>query len=115
MVAFVAIVNLLVTLLNFYLAWKLWKLRRAIAKATKALIAAERKTYNVLHRAPPFVLKGQQGTENLRQRYQYLQWQLRQVQQVLTLLLLLPNLGRGLSRSQFPGSLRTRRKNVELE
>lgn len=118
MVTFVAIANFLVTAFNFYLAWKLCKLRRAIAKSADALALAERKTHNVLSRAPDFVLHGQQGTDCLRERYQHLQRQLQQARQLLALLLLLPNLGRwgtqfqksrGLSAARTP--LRPRQSN----
>lgn len=90
----VILINVMVAAFNFYLAWKLWKLRGAIARFAEMLVVAERNTHRVLSRAPQFVLTRRQGTRNLRQRYRYTQRQLQQVRQILAVFLLLSNFGR---------------------
>ncbi|MDY6783618.1 MAG: hypothetical protein SW833_13930 [Cyanobacteriota bacterium] len=94
----VILINICVAAFNFYLAWKLWKLRGAIATVSEMLVVAERNTHAVLSRAPQFVLTRQQGTRVLRQRYRHTQLQLQQVQQILALFLLLSNFGRSIFR-----------------
>jgi hypothetical protein len=82
----VVVINLLLALFCFYLAWKVWQFRRAIANAADALLIAEQNTHNVLHGAPDAILKGQIGTSQLRQRYQQLEPQYQKARQALALL-----------------------------
>ena len=86
MVTVVVILNLLITLLCLYVAWRMWQLRRVLAKATDALIAAEHSTHKVLNDAPEFVLRGQTGVAHLRKQYLRAAVQLQKAQQILTLL-----------------------------
>lgn len=86
MIAIVIIINILIALFNFYLAWQIWKIRRSIAGATKAILAADRNTYNVLHGAPKTIIVGQKGTKGLREQYQKLEIQLEKLGQVLGIL-----------------------------
>lgn len=86
MVTLVVTINLLLALGCFYLAWKVWQFRRAIAIAADALLIAEQRTHAVLHGAPDAILRGQVGTHQLRQRYQQLEPQYQQVRKALALL-----------------------------
>lgn len=86
MLTLVVTFNLLLALGCFYLAWKVWRFRRAIAAVTDALLTAERRTHAVLHGAPNAILKGQIGTHQLRQSYQKLAPQYQQVRRALALL-----------------------------
>lgn len=86
MIAIVITINIIIALFNFYLAWQIWKIRRSIAGATKAIIAADRNTYNVLHEAPKTIIIGQKGTNSLREQYQKLEIQLEKLGQVLGIL-----------------------------
>lgn len=86
MIAIVITINILIALFNFYLAWQIWKIRRSIAGTTKAILAADRNTYNVLHGAPQTIIVGQKGTQALRQQYQKLEIQLEKLGQVLGIL-----------------------------
>lgn len=86
MVTVVVILNLLIALLCLYVAWRMWQLRRVLAKATDALIAAEHSTHQVLSDAPEFVLRGQGGVAHLRKQYLRAALQLQKAQQILTLL-----------------------------
>jgi hypothetical protein len=82
-------INILISLLCLYVAWRVWKLRRALAIAADVVASFERNTYLTLHGAPQAIYNGQLGVSGLRDRYQQLDRQLEQVQQVLTVLALL--------------------------
>jgi hypothetical protein len=86
MLVTVVIMNVLLAIGCFYVAWRVWKLRLALSKAADALISAERSTHNVLSGAPQAILKGQMGSRQLRQSYQQLEPKFRQVEQALSLL-----------------------------
>jgi len=86
MIVIVIIINILIALFNFYLAWRIWKIRPKIAGATKAILAADRNTYKVLHIAPKTIALGQKGSQAWRQQYQKLEIQLQQTRQILGLL-----------------------------
>ncbi|MBE9227197.1 hypothetical protein IQ264_17355 [Phormidium sp. LEGE 05292] len=86
MIAIVVTINILIALFNFYLAWRIWQIRRSIAGATRAILAADRNTYNVLHNAPKTIIIGQKGTKSLREQYQKLEIQLEKLGQVLGIL-----------------------------
>lgn len=86
MVTFVVLINVLISLVCFYVAWRIVKLRRQIARVTDKIIAAERRTYAVLNPAPRQILKGQRGALQLQERYQQLENRLQRLQQVLALL-----------------------------
>jgi len=98
MVTVVVVLNLLISLLCLYVAWRVWNLRRVLAATADALTLAERNTYNVLHGAPNAIYTGQLGVEGLRERYQQLNLQLQRLQQVLTLLGLVQSIWRTTSR-----------------
>ncbi|MEG4055041.1 MULTISPECIES: hypothetical protein [unclassified Microcoleus] len=82
----VVIINILISVVCFYIAARVWKIRRTIARLELRIAAIERCSSNVLSTTPDFLGKRQQGTRQLRQRYQQLELQLQQVQQLLGLL-----------------------------
>ncbi|MEG4484557.1 hypothetical protein [Microcoleus sp. D2_18a_B4] len=86
MLTAVIIINLLISLVCFYIAARVWKIRRTIARLELRIAAMERRSSNVLSTSPGFLGKRQQGTRQLRRRYQQLELQLQQVQQLLGLL-----------------------------
>lgn len=109
MITLVVILNTLIALLNFYIAWRVWKIRRVLAGATKAILAADRNTYNVLHPAPRAIAIGQKGTLALRNQYGKLQKQLQQLVQILALIRLgLGVLGRRWTKFDSNRSVRLR-------
>lgn len=85
MLTAVVIINLLISLVCFYIAAKVWKIRGTIARLELRITAMERCSSNVLSTSPDFLAKRQQGTHQLRRRYQQLELQLQQVQQLLGL------------------------------
>ena len=86
MLTAVVIINLLISVVCFYIAVKVGKIRRTIAGFEMRIAAMERRSSNVLSKSPDFLAKRQQGTRQLRRRYQQLELQLQQVQQLLGLL-----------------------------
>ena len=86
MVTVVVVINVLISIVCLYVAWRIGKLRRRIAKLADKIIAAERGTHAVLRKAPTGILKGQQGAQHLQERYQQLENRLQRLQQVLMLL-----------------------------
>jgi hypothetical protein len=86
MLTAVVVINLMISLVCFYIAARVWKIRRTIARLEIRIAAIERCSSNVLSMSPDFLGKRQQGTHQLRRRYQQLELQLQQVQQLLGLL-----------------------------
>ncbi|MUH00550.1 hypothetical protein F7734_53085 [Scytonema sp. UIC 10036] len=86
MVAVVVVINMLTSLALFYLAWRIWLLKRQLANIADILSAAERSTYAVLHKAPAAIYVGQRNIHNLRQGNQPKQLQIQQVRQIFNLL-----------------------------
>jgi hypothetical protein len=82
----VVIINLVISGVCFYIAAKVWKIRRTIARFEIGITAIERCSSNVLSMSPDFLGKRQQGVRQLRRHYQQLELQLQQVQQLLGLL-----------------------------
>jgi hypothetical protein len=85
MLIFVLVFNLLLTGFNCYLALRLWQLTHILSKVTKTFTWLESRIHQIMSGAPNIILQGQQGTSTLKQRYQKLNTQLHQVQQVIGL------------------------------
>lgn len=83
MVVGVIIINLVISMICLYLAAKLWQMGKKVDRAAKAILRADRGTYNVLHKAPRAIAKGETGTRKLRQKYQKLQKQVQTMRQLL--------------------------------
>ncbi len=90
----IVVANLAIAAFNFYLAWRVWRLRRALAAATRGLLSAEASTHSVLYPAPGYIIIGQRGTRQLRDRYAQLDVQLARLRRLVAILLLLPKLWR---------------------
>lgn len=86
MLTAVVIVNLMISLVCFYIVARVWKIRRTIALFEVRIAAIQRCSSNVLSKSPDFLAKRQQGVHQLRRNYQQLELQLQQVQQLLGLL-----------------------------
>ncbi|HAX75326.1 MAG TPA: hypothetical protein DCY88_05685 [Cyanobacteria bacterium UBA11372] len=109
MIALVVIFNTLIALLNFYIAWRVWKIRRVLAGATKAILAADRNTYNVLHPAPRAIARGQKGTLALRKQYGKLEKQIERLVEIVALIRLgLGVLAQRRRKFESNGSVRSR-------
>jgi hypothetical protein len=86
MITIILILNGLLAVFCFYLAWQMWHWRQALAQAADALMEAERVTHEVLHGAPGSIIAGQVGTYQLRQSYRRLGTHLYQLQAILNIL-----------------------------
>ncbi|ACB50641.1 conserved hypothetical protein [Crocosphaera subtropica ATCC 51142] len=70
MLLFVILFNLVITCINCYLAVKLWQLYGSLKQITYQLTNIEQQMNELFSLAPDLMLKGQQGTVQLRQFYQ---------------------------------------------
>jgi hypothetical protein len=85
MVELVVGVNIAIALLGFYLAWRIWQAKQTLRAASLALTAWERSIRDALasDQTPALVLEGQQATASMRRHYAHWQTQLRQLQKIL--------------------------------
>ncbi|GAA6622254.1 hypothetical protein [Scytonema sp. NUACC26] len=86
MVTVIVVLNMLISLTLFYMAWQIWLLKRRVARIADILSAAERSTHAVLHKAPTAIYVGQRNIHNLRQGNQPKQLQIQQVREIFSLL-----------------------------
>ena len=86
MIFFIIAVNLSITLLNIYIAIRIWQLRIIIARIATILVNYE-SYFNILLQAAPQVIdRKQQNIAWVRQRYQLLQLQTAKIKQLFWLL-----------------------------
>ncbi|AFY44957.1 hypothetical protein [Nostoc sp. PCC 7107] len=94
MVTVVVIINILISLLLFYIAWQIWRLKRRIAFITDRLTFYEKCSQTLLSQTPQNLDISQQNLHNLRLNNQSLQFKIQQVRQIVNLLLLGQRLGK---------------------
>ncbi|WP_017303897.1 hypothetical protein [Spirulina subsalsa] len=87
--------NCLLALVNFYVAWKIWRLGRSLAGAAQVMTNLERTIHNIFYPAPMVIIKGQVGTRVFRLACARWGYQVGQVERILRLLTGLPQLWRG--------------------
>ncbi|MEL7420319.1 MAG: hypothetical protein AAFR62_02435 [Cyanobacteria bacterium J06629_2] len=86
MIFLIIAVNLSITLLNIYIAIRIWQLRIIIARIATILVSYE-SYFSVLLKAAPQILdQGQHNIVQARQRYQLLQLQTAKLRQLFWLL-----------------------------
>lgn len=85
MIFFVVVVNLLITVVNIYLAVKICQLKQRLKRTTHILINCEKRIHLVLSPAPQLILRGQKNIDHLNKRYRLLQLQLQKIRQLLLL------------------------------
>lgn len=88
MVTVVVGINIIISLMLLYVAWRVSLLKKQIALLSDRLLRYERCSHNLLHQAPENIYLGQQNIQNLRQSNQGLQIQIQRVRQIISLLLL---------------------------
>ena len=86
MIATVAILNVMIALFCFYMAFRIWKVRRTLTRVADTLLVVERRTHAALHNAPEAILQGRVSSRQARQTYQQLEVQLQRARQALALL-----------------------------
>ncbi len=85
MITLVVIFNLLITLVNLFLAWRIWQLGRWLANLADTLTKVEHSTHLVLCSAPEVILKPGRDADHLRGYYRRAYLQMQRGKQVLTL------------------------------
>ena len=86
MVTIVVTINILISLILLYCTWQVYQLRRRLARLNKFFTNCDRNSYALLHRRPEAIYLGMQNLNNLRQSNQTLQVKLRQLKQILALI-----------------------------
>ncbi|MGL5805470.1 MAG: hypothetical protein ACRC2R_27905 [Xenococcaceae cyanobacterium] len=87
MIIFIIIFNLLITLINIYLALKIWKLRQLLMQVTDALQKSEVNARILFRLAPKLLLKKQKKLLDCRKNYQKLKIKIEQLRKILTIVL----------------------------
>lgn len=86
MIYLIVAINLSITLLNIYIAIRIWQLRILIARITKILSNYEYYFSLVLPLTPIIIYQGQNQIGQTRQRYQLLQLRVNSIKQLIWLL-----------------------------
>ncbi|MEH1934885.1 MAG: hypothetical protein V7L14_14570 [Nostoc sp.] len=88
MVILVILVNILISLILLYVAWRVWQLKQQLAYIADRLTVYESCTHAALNKAPENIYFSQENIYKLRQKNQVLQMQIQQIRQIISLLLL---------------------------
>lgn len=86
MIYLIVALNISITLLNIYIAIRIWQLRLIIGRIAKILVNYEQYFALVLPIAPIAIYRGQNRLLQTRQGYQFLQWQISKIRQLIWLL-----------------------------
>lgn len=70
----------------FYCTWQMYKIKQRLIKLTNLFKNCDRNSYALLHRRPEAIYLAKQNLNNLRQNNQSLQVKIRQIQQILALI-----------------------------
>ena len=99
MIFFVITVNLLVSIFNIYLAFRIWQIRKIIRLITAIITNYEIYLGYVLTHAPNIIKQKQENIYQFRQRYQLLQLQIQQIRRIIIVISWLNRLWRRYSLS----------------
>lgn len=83
MLVFVILCNFLLTILDFYLVFRLWKIHRLLVKVTKISTRIEQHTNYIFKQVSVVIIDRQPQTYQVRKLYQELTWKLQKLQQSL--------------------------------
>jgi len=86
MIFLIIAVNLSITLLNIYIAIRIWQLRIIVARIASILVSYESYFSVLLQNAPLVIYQGQLSVVQARQQYQLLQLQAAKIKQIFWLL-----------------------------
>lgn len=81
--------NVVIALMGFYLAWRIWQVKQVLSVTVRNLTVWERSTHRVLNPevTPQNILMGRSGIAALRSHYAQLQQQIEQLQRILGVVL----------------------------
>ena len=86
MIYLIVAINFSISLLNIYIALRIWQLGLLVARINTIFINYEAYFNLVLKFAPTVIDRGQSNIHQIRQRYQLLQLQLAKIKQLIVLL-----------------------------
>ncbi|YAI81449.1 MAG: hypothetical protein ACQJCO_06405 [cyanobacterium endosymbiont of Rhopalodia sterrenbergii] len=86
MLVFVIFCNLLLTILNFYVAFRLWQIYHLLVKIAKVSTRIERNTNYIFEQVSVIIRAGQTQTYQVRQLYGELTWRIKKLRQSLQLI-----------------------------
>lgn len=86
MIVFVVTVHLLVAIFNFYLAFRIWQIRKIVRLITLIITNCEIYLGYVLSNAPVILQEKQENIYQFRKRYQLLQLQIQQARKIIILI-----------------------------
>ena len=86
MIFLIIAINLLITLLNIYIAIRIWQLRQLITRIANIFASYERYFKVLLRVSPKVLYRGQNNLYLIRRRYQILELQAAKVRQSIWLL-----------------------------
>ncbi|BAZ43028.1 hypothetical protein NIES4102_00230 [Chondrocystis sp. NIES-4102] len=86
MIYIIIAINLSITLLNVYLAIRIWQFRCLIRRISALFNNYEHYFHVLLNFAPEFIYQGQSNIYQVRQQYQILQLQIVKVRQLVWLI-----------------------------
>lgn len=88
MIAIVVTINIMISVILLYTAWRVWLLKRSFTNLKNAFNTASRNSHAVLSVAPNFIYARQTVIKNLRSSNQGLESQFQKSSQVLSILLI---------------------------
>ena len=101
MVITIICINLGISLICWWVAWRIHRFTRQLTRITAALNRVELRTHRLLFPAPETIIRGQRGTRVLREKYALLARQWAQVEQLLAILSWLFGVRRSRHQRQF--------------
>ena len=85
MIYLIVAINFSITLLNIYIALRIWQLGLLVARINTILVSYEGYFNLVLKSAPIIIDRGQDNIHQIRQRYQLMQLQTAKIKQLIWL------------------------------
>jgi len=107
MVTLVVAINILLSLILLYIARLVLQIRQALAYVADRLTDYERATHTALYTAPESISAAQEQIYNLRQKQEGLKLQIRQMQQIIGIIVLARKIWQGSFNNgqQYPNRL----------
>ncbi|MBW4594723.1 MAG: hypothetical protein KME46_17875 [Brasilonema angustatum HA4187-MV1] len=88
MVTVVVVINILISLILLYVAWRVRRVKRRLTRIANIFIAAERSSHAVLYTAPQALYTSLGNINNLRQKDQPARLQIQRLRQIFSLVAL---------------------------
>ena len=86
MIYLIVAINFSISLLNIYIALRIWQLGLLVARINTIIVNYEAYFNLVLKSAPAVAERGQSNIHQIRQRYQLLQLQIAKIRQLIWLI-----------------------------